>query len=447
MNDSARKIQSCKYLLAMLLLTIAGACGTPKPLAIKMESAPPPAAAPAESAPAIAAPAPVAPTIPDTPSTPPAQTTTEPKAGTPETAARTYTRAAWSELPGWLQDNHAEALPALLASCAVVGKQAAWREVCEAAPAVKGREAARLFFESQFTPYRVTSTEGAAEGLITGYYEPTLRGSRKPSARNAYPLYAAPDDLLTLDLGELAPELKSTAPRVRVEGKRVVPYPTRAQIDGEAAPLRGKEIAWVDDPLDLFFLQVQGSGRITLEEGGVMRVGFAAHNGHPYRSIGRVLIERGDLTLERASMQGIKAWAQAHPARLTELLNQNPRYIFFRELPAAGTAPAGAPIGPIGPVGPPGAMGVPLTPLRSVAVDTRHVPLGAPVHIATTWPNSTKPLQRLMLAQDIGGAIRGAVRADFFWGAGEMAAREAGRMQQPLRLWVLLPHGMTATAP
>lgn len=269
------------------------------------------------------------------------------------------------------------------------------------------------------------------EGFITGYYEPVIRGSRKPSARNRYPLYGVPDDMLTLELGDLAPELKSAAPRVRVEGKKVVPYHARAVIDGDSTPLRGKEIAWAENAIDLFFLQVQGSGRIQLEEGGVMRVGFAGHNGLPYRSIGRVLIERGDLTADQASMQGIKAWAQANPGRLSELLNQNPRYVFFRELAGADSAP-------------PGALGVPLTPLRSVAVDPRYVPLGAPVHIATTWPNTAKPLQRLMLAQDIGGAILGTVRADFYWGAGEMAAREAGRMQQSLRMWVLLPIG---TAP
>ena len=345
------------------------------------------------------------------------------------------TPVAWSELPGWAHDNHAEALPALLAGCRVVAKQALWREACEAAPAVKDRDAAQRYFEHYFTPHRVANTDGTLEGLITGYFEPTIRGSRTRSARNRYPVYRAPDDIVVFDLDTLAPELKSSALRGRVEGNRVVPYYTRAQIDGENSPLRGKEIAWVDDAIDLFFLQVQGSGRIALNEGGVMRIGFAEHNGHPYRSIGRVLIERGDLAAERASMQGIKAWARANPGKLGELLNQNPRYVFFRELPQIVTPPSGAGVGP------PGAMGVPLTPERSIAVDPRYVPLGAPVHIATTWPNSDKPLQRLMLAQDTGGAIRGAVRADFFWGASDKAAIEAGRMQQSLRMWVLLPKG------
>jgi membrane-bound lytic murein transglycosylase A len=440
MNDPARKIQSClvcKCLLAAALMTLFGACRTlappsapPKAVSISKPDTPLPPPAPPPAI--IAEPAPAA---AEAPAPPPVAVPAEPV----DSAPGVLTRTDWSELPGWTQDNHTEALPALLASCKVLAKQPAWNGLCDAAPAVNGREAARAFFELHFTPYRVAGTDGKAEGFITGYYEPTLRGSRKPSARNRYPLYGAPDDLLSLELGELAPELKSTAPRVRLDGKRVVPYYTRAQIDHENSPLRGKEVAWVEDPVELFFLQVQGSGRIALEEGGVMRVGFAAHNGHPYRSIGRVLMERRELNVDQASMQGIKAWARANPGKLTELLHQNPRYVFFRELPPAAGTSASADAN----VSPPGSLGVPLTPLRSIAVDARYVPLGVPVHIATTWPNSSKPLQRLMLAQDTGGAIRGAVRADFFWGAGEMAAREAGRMQQQLRMWVLLPNAMS----
>lgn len=415
MNDPAQKIQRGRWLACVTLVLVA-ACVTPEPRTETVASTPPPrTASPAPVPPDVAAPPVAAPTIPPTP----------PPATAPE-ASPTLVRTTWDELAGWREDNHAQALPALLRSCRVLAKEPAWRDVCDAAPLIKGREPARVFFETRFAPYRVVGADGGTEGFITGYYEPTLRGSRKPSARNKYPLYSLPDDLLTLDLGTLTPEF-STAPRVRVDGKRVVPYHTRAAIDGEPSPLRGRELAWIDNAIDVFFLHVQGSGRVLLDEGGVMRVGFAGHNGHPYRSIGRVLIERGELTTQNASMQGIKAWAQANPARLTELLNQNARYVFFRELP------------PIPEDSPPGALGVPLTPQRSIAVDQRYVPLGAPVHIATTWPNSNKPLQRLMLAQDIGGAIRGAIRADFFWGAGEMAAREAGRMQQALRMWVLLP--------
>jgi membrane-bound lytic murein transglycosylase A len=206
----------------------------------------------------------------------------------------------------------------------------------------------------------------------------------------------------------------------------VVPYFDRAQIEQGRAPLSGREIAWVEDAIELFFLQVQGSGRVILESGETLRVGYADHNGYPYRSIGRHLVERGDLPLEKVSMQGIQAWARTNPDKLTELLNVNARYVFFRELPA------GLP-------GPLGSLGVPLTARRSLAVDPEFVPLGAPVYIATPWPLSSRPLNQLMLAQDTGSAIRGAVRADYFWGNGEEAAREAGRMKQPLRMWVLLP--------
>jgi membrane-bound lytic murein transglycosylase A len=229
------------------------------------------------------------------------------------------------------------------------------------------------------------------------------------------------------------PELKNMRLRGRLEGRRVVPYYDRGQIESGKAPVRGREIAWVDDPIDLFFLQIQGSGRIQLEDGKMLRVGFADQNGHPYRSIGRWLVERGELPLEKASMQGIKAWARQNRERLMELLNHNARYVFFRELP--GDLP-----------GPLGALGVPLTAERSVAIDPRFIPLGAPVYISTTWPNSTKPLNRLMLAQDTGGAIQGAVRADFFWGYGPDAAREAGRMKQSARMWTLLPNGYPAPA-
>lgn len=418
MKHPARKIQWVWRALGTALLAAAGACETPAPLPAT------PAAAPAGVTPTAP---PAAATVPALPPAAPSATPA-PLAQTAAGAAA-YTRVAWGDLPGWAHDNHAEALPALIAGCRVLARQAPWHDLCAAAPAVNGRAAARQFFETHFTPYRLANAEGTAEGFITGYYEPVIRGSRKRSARNAYPVYGLPDDMLTLELGDLAPELKSAAPRVRVEGNKVVPYHARAVIDGEDSPLRGREIAWVEDLIDLFFMQVQGSGRIALEEGGVMRVGFAGHNGLPYRSIGRVLIERGDLAAHQASMQGIKAWAQANPGKLSELLHQNPRYVFFRELAGADTPP-------------PGALGVPLTPLRSIAVDTRYVPLGVPVHIATTWPNTRKPLQRLMLAQDIGGAIRGTVRADFFWGGGAMAAREAGRMQQSLLMWVLLPNTM-----
>jgi peptidoglycan lytic transglycosylase A len=339
-------------------------------------------------------------------------------------------QASWRDLPDWQADDTSAAWDAFRASCRALVKHEAWRDVCTVAQSMPetDRGAARRFFEASFTPFQLTNADGSEEGLITGYYEPLLKGARKPGGRYRFPVFGVPDDLLVLDLTEVYPELKGIRLRGRLEGRRVVPYFDRSQIEQGLAPLAGKEIAYVDDSIDLFFLQIQGSGRIALDSGETIRVSYADQNGHPYRSIGRILAERGDLPLEKASMQGIKAWAQANPDKLTELLNQNGSYVFFRELPA-DTA------------GPPGALGVPLTPRRSVAVDARYVPLGAPVYIATTWPLSNRPLNQLMLAQDTGGAIRGAVRADFFWGFGEEAGNEAGRMKQPLRMWVLLPKG------
>lgn len=321
------------------------------------------------------------------------------------------------------------------ASCGALKTQEAWRSVCTAVQSSSrpDTETARRFLELHFTPYQLLQTDGSTEGLATGYYEPLLRGSRTPTARYRFPLYGVPDDMVSVDLPAFGIDAKEPRPRARLNGKRVVPYFERAQIEAAAAPLRGREIAWVDDPVELFFLQIQGSGRIDLEGGGVMRVGFADHNGHPYRSIGRLLIDRGELPAERASMQGIKAWAQQNPDKLREVLDHNPRYIFFRELPAGLSGPLGA-------------LGVPLAARRSIAVDPRFVPLGAPVFLATTWPLSAKPLQQLMLAQDTGSAIRGAVRADFFWGYGDDAAREAGRMKQALRMWLLLPQGYPVSA-
>ncbi|MGA8054964.1 MAG: murein transglycosylase A, partial [Burkholderiales bacterium] len=332
--------------------------------------------------------------------------------------------------PGWREDDPSQAWGAFLASCSAVKSRAPWQNVCARAAALGTASPAsiRAFFESSFIPYRVANGDGATTGLVTGYYEPLLRGSRDKRAPYVNPLYAPPDDLLVIDLASINPDLQNMRLRGRLDGKRVVPYFSRAEIEGGKAPVAGKEIVFVDDPIEAFFLQIQGSGRVRLENGELLRVGYADQNGHPYRSIGRYLVDRGELPLSDASMQGIAAWARANPRRLSELLDANPSYVFFRELPNSEGGPLGA-------------LGVPLTPERSIAVDPRFVPLGAPVWLATTRPNAVTPLQRLVVAQDTGGAIRGAVRADFFWGFGPAAGQAAGRMRQEGRLWVLLPRG------
>lgn len=337
--------------------------------------------------------------------------------------------ATWEQLPGWQTDDLAAAWPALLQSCIGLRANPAWQGTCQAAqalPAQPDSQTVRNFFLHGFQPWQALQGDGSPEGLVTGYYEPLLRGSRQSSAQYRYPLYAPPGDLLVVDLATLYPELKGLRLRGRLQGNKVVPYWSRQDIEAGAAPVRGRELAWVDDPVELFFLQIQGSGRIRLDNGQMMRVGYADQNGHPYRSIGKWLVDNGELTLDKASMQGIKDWVQRNPERLSSLLNTNPSFVFFRELDNGADGPLGA-------------LNVPLTPERSIAVDPRAIPLGAPVWLATTRPNSSETLNRLMLAQDTGGAIRGNVRADFFWGFGDEAGKLAGAMKQKGRMWVLLP--------
>jgi len=339
--------------------------------------------------------------------------------------------ADWADLPDWMAQELPASWPALQQSCSALRLKTNWLPICAAAKDIAPDDAMaqRTFYETWFTPYKVLNPDGSDSGLITGYYEPLLHGSRKRSTRFAYPLYAPPDDMLEVDMGELYPEFRGRIVRARLQGKRVVPYFNRAEIEaGQAASLRGQELFWVDDPVELFFLQIQGSGRIQLEDGSHAKVGYAAQNGHPYASIGRRLIDMGELLPEQASMQGIKNWVEKNPAQLEILLGHNPSYIFFRELPDGISGPLGA-------------LGVPLTNEYSIAVDRRSIPLGVPVFLATTRPNTSKPLNRLVFAQDTGGAIKGAVRADFFWGFGELAGHQAGRMKQSGKLWVLFPKG------
>lgn len=355
---------------------------------------------------------------------------TVPPSPPPPATVATLRPASFDAMPGWRADDLQVAWEAFLRSCGALGSQPAWSGVCAEASALAPAdpEALRRFFESHFAPYQVVNSDASEHGLITGYFEPLLRGSRTASGPYQHPLYGVPDDLLVVDLSAVHPELKDLRLRGRIEGKRVVPYYSRAEIESRRAPLEGREILWVDDPLDLFFLQVQGSGRVRLETGETVRVGYADQNGYPYTSVGRALVERGDLTVEEATMQGIRAWAQRNPGKVAELLSQNASYVFFRELPASAPGPVGT-------------LGVPLTAGRSLAVDPRSIPLGAPVFLATTWPGSDQPLQRLMLAQDTGGAIKGGVRADIFWGFGAEAGDLAGKMREKGRVWVLLPEG------
>jgi membrane-bound lytic murein transglycosylase A len=382
--------------------------------------APPVPAKPPEPAPPAPAPEPAPPVIAPAPA-----------ATAPAEYRGRLQPASWLDLPDWGKEPFREAHTAFLRGCPVLREQENWKRACEAAAALAPTAPEReigAYFEANFTPYQVINADETSTGLVTGYYEPLLKGSLVRTSRHRYPLYGPPQDMLTIDLASLYPDLKYRRLRGRIDGNRVVPYLDRADIEGEGEPLKGLEIAWVDDPVELFFLHIQGSGQVELDNGELVRVGYADQNGHPFRSMARLLIQNGELPAERASMQGIKDWARRNPKKLQRYLNANPSYVFFKVLPKDLPGPIGT-------------LGVPLTSERSIAVDQRVVPLGVPVYLATTWPATPRSLNRLMVAQDTGGAISGGVRADFYWGFGDAAGSQAGRMRQAGRMWVLLPVG------
>ncbi len=351
---------------------------------------------------------------------------------------------SFAALPGWEADNVAASLPALRKSCEKFGRMndskligpkgiggaaGDWKPVCTEAYSLPDGDTvkARAFFESFFQPYLATDVKKvkAAQGLFTGYYEAGLRGAKSQGGIYQTPLYKRPDDLVLVGLGEFKRDWRGKRLAGRLEGGQLVPYATRAEI--EAGKLRGKnlELAWVDDPVDAFFLHIQGSGRVLFADGSTMRVGYDGHNGHDYTSIGRILIERGEVSKENMSMQAIRKWMAAHPKKGQDLMRENSSFIFFRELKDDG---------------PIGAQGVVLTPGRSLAIDKRYMALGLPVWLHTfTDPVAKKPLSRLLVTQDTGGAIKGVVRGDVFWGFGEEAALRAGKMKERGSYFVLLP--------
>ncbi|MBM3336735.1 MAG: murein transglycosylase [Betaproteobacteria bacterium] len=377
----------------------------------------------------------VTPPKPSQPPSPAPAVPAQPAAKTETSPSAAYLRVvSFDQLPGWAEDDLTRLWPAFLASCDVMIRRAGWQEVCADAQQLSTVDGAGLrnFFESRFLPHQVRNPDGSVSGTVTGYYEPLLRGSRTRGGLFQTPLYGPPSDLLTVDLGSVYPELKNMRLRGRLSGNKVLPYYTRAELT-QSGLVPGAELVWVDSAVDAFFLQVQGSGRVTLEESKeTIRMAYADQNGHPYKSIGRYLIDRGELKLEQASMQGIKAWAAANPHRLQELLNANPSFVFFKEEKIIDPGK-----------GPRGALGVPLTAQRSIAIDPQFITLGAPVFLSTTRPNSELPMRQLMVAQDTGGAIRNPVRADFFWGFGDEAGELAGKMKQAGQMWVLLPRALS----
>lgn len=343
-----------------------------------------------------------------------------------------YRKVTFAALPGWPADDQAAALAAFVRSCPkleaiasdrsqagapATATAADWRAACAVARRVPlgDRQAARAFFERQFTPFAIGEGDGD-EGLFTGYFEPQLLGATRPDARYRVPLYRPPPDLAaTLAKGQ--------------------PHHSRSAVDAGALAGQDLELLWVDDPLDAFFLHIQGSGQVALTDGRLVRVGFAGKNGHPYFAIGRELVARGALAKDEVSMQSIRAWLRDHPDEAGEVMALNPSYVYFRIIDGAGESE-----------GPVGAMGVPLTPERSLAVDPAFVPYGAPVWIETVDPLApARPLRRLLIAQDTGTAIKGPVRGDVFWGHGPEAAARAGAMKSPGRSWVLVPNPATTS--
>jgi membrane-bound lytic murein transglycosylase A len=342
---------------------------------------------------------------------------------------------SWAQLPGWQDDRLAQAWPALQSSCQKLpARDVRWSELCADAAlfTAPDDDTARAFFETRFVAHEVSGNNGNADGLITGYYEPLLNGSLMKTKRFRYPVYGRPDDLVVVDLGGLYPELQGKRYRGRLHSNRVVPYYSRAEISNGRRPPDEVVLAWVDDPVALFFLEIQGSGRIRLPDGKMLHVGYADQNGHPYVAIGRTLVDSGAMKLEEATMPAIRAWLKANPEKAQAVLNSNPSYVFFtlREPDSSG---------------PVGALNVPLLPERSIAVDPDFIPLGSPVWFDTSLPgnDSERPYRRLVFAQDTGGAIRGPVRADLFLGFGENAERIAGAMRQRGKLYVLLPASRT----
>lgn len=370
----------------------------------------------------------------------------------PNTQAEQATQATWTPvsfaaLEGWQQDQQQQSMQALKKSCGVFLKRAPetpvnpqpvagyakdWQTACTAVAAFNGDAAqARALLETYFVPYKIDTPYGDT-GLFTGYYEAMLNGSRVKTARYNVPLYKRPADLVMVDLGEFRPALKGQRIAGKVVSGSLKPYATRAQIDRGSLNNQQLELVWVDDADAAFFLHIQGSGRVHFEDGTEMRVGYDGQNGHVYNAIGKELIARGELTPETTNLESIRAWLKAHPSEASALRETNPSFIFFKELTEEG---------------PLGAQGVALTPASSMAVDPRFIPYGAPVWLSIPHPTETgMMIRRLMIAQDTGGAIRGPVRGDFFWGAGPQAEYNAGHMKSRGQAWILLPASLPRQA-
>lgn len=354
--------------------------------------------------------------------------------------------ASFSDLPNWANDDMRGFMQAYQISCNRILKKSAgdkfsdnaafgvygdWQTPCRAAQSVNANDGAsvRAFLENNFKVVQATAA-GNSEGLFTGYYESTLNGSRVKKGAYQYPLLGRPSDLVMVELGDFRDELKGQRIAGRVIDGKLKPYESRAAIvSGKMPAAQYKPIVWLDDKHDAFFVQVQGSGVVHLDDGSIMRVGYDGQNGHPYYAIGRELVKRGIYNKDEVSMDTIRNWLTQNPQQAEELMNTNPSFVFFRETEDDGSG-----------AGPKGGEGVGLTAKRSIAIDRGKLPYGFPIYLSADYMDEQgKKLDRLFMAQDTGGAIRGAVRGDVYWGSGATAEKMAGPMKAKGRYYFLIP--------
>jgi membrane-bound lytic murein transglycosylase A len=336
----------------------------------------------------------------------------------------TYVSVPWEKLPTVSDQDLLAGYSSWFSACKRLAKDAVWGTTCAAAAQVPlDPVAVHDFLKNQLQVYSLRSSEHGANGLITGYYEPIYKGSEQRNDQHTVPIYGVPDDLIIVNLDSIYPELKGKRLRGRLDGRVLRPYDDAATIGekGVNAPV----LAWLGYPMDLQFLQIQGSGRVQLENGRQLRIAYADQNGHPYKPIGRWLVEQNQLKKDEVSMGKIRAWAVANPDKVPELLGSNPSYVFFTLRPDSDEGPRGS-------------LNVPLTAGYSVAIDRKVIPLGSLLWLSSTRPDGTA-LTRPVAAQDTGGAIAGEVRADMFWGTGDAAGELAGNMKQQGQIWMLWP--------